>query len=202
MTILNFCFNDDRATFVSDELVTRDPPRPEDLLLSTSKVIALPHLRSLVALTGETLLSCELDEHFRTRCEPNADLGELAQELTAVLQLACQRRGFRNSTARAIVVGFGRSDRIQGFALWGGNDFRVERLTPGAYCQPPVLDNGPCEAATDWCAIEERIITACVAQRTQRSVASGGRFHHTRLSRDGISISWTASLPNVEAFPA
>lgn len=195
MTIINFAFNAERALVVSDEAATSEDGRTP---LRTSKVIVLPHLRCIGALTGELLLSVDMDAELRNRTPHGAKLAEQMQELAVTLRLARDHYKFTKSTARAIVIGFGAEDHLSAFALDARDDFEPSRLAPGAYCQPPVLGLATRTAGT-WESVEDCIIGACLAQRAQRETPSGGRFHHTRLSRDGITVTWTDALPDVEA---
>ncbi len=215
MTALNFAIREERAFVACDTSVATDA----GLVGTTTKVHALPHLRMLVAATGQHALLAKWVEYvlgeFRLRGIEEIDA--LAPEFLAHLaeNLDPKRAGLTDVALPGSSIyhlGARADDAIIAYRYSSAAGFASERLAPGVYLHPGglpagaeiqpgavVADSAPTWAAPPVAPLSWRLQTqACVsAMRLQyeaQRVPIGGRIQCCEITPDSIHQYWLGEL--------
>ncbi len=210
MTILNFAFDGQRALFVTDELGAEEHPACikagrhvvscQCVVGRRSKVLVLPHLRSMAGFFGESLFMDALYTQLATRTPENWTIDDMLVELSVSLRHWQER--YRSPTDNVAVVCHCHADgRVAAWAI-AGPKFSVAPLEPGLYLLPAVeIDSVPTTIA--WPQLEAAIVGAVSRQSVLSDILSGGHLNFTHLNSSGFTVRWSdETLPrNLGGIP-
>ena len=210
MTILNFANDGQQALFVTDEFGVEEHPvciaagrHVADcrcVVGRRSKVLVLPHLRSMAGFFGESLLMDEVYVQLATRTPEHWTIADMLAELS--VSLRHWQEHYPSPTDNVAVVCHCRSDgRVEAWAL-AGPKFNVAPLEPGLYLLPAVeIDSVPTTIA--WPHLEAAIVAAVARQSVLSDILSGGHLNFYRLDSSGFAVRWSdETLPrNLGGIP-
>jgi len=192
MSSLLFYTDANEAIVATDTLLHYPTGSPPGF---TSKAVALPHLRMIIAATGSAALfnrwiSLVNEQGFALDVDAvNAHTPEELQALWR--EMNAQLPALRDQTAT--IYHFGVSDDagvIHGFAYRSGSDFASEKLDYGLGIKPELLDiTGINFGSFPDCAPE--IMRRQILQedmKTKDRVYIGGTVQINHLTRKGLSI--------------
>lgn len=217
MTALNCVIGTERIFVVADTSVATTADR---IIGATTKVHALPHLRLVVAATGQLELLSRwiaflLTEH---RLRNVTDLNALAPGLLARLfaNLNPNQHGLTDEAQpRSSVYHFGAlaDNTIVAFRYSSGAGFASERLAPGVYLHPGGLPAGaevqpgvvvadelaptgpaPPVAPLSWRLQTQACVSAMRLQHEAQRVPIGGRIQCCEITPDSIHQYWLGEL--------
>ncbi|MFJ2456640.1 hypothetical protein ACIOWK_33905 [Pseudomonas protegens] len=160
----------------------------------TSKAIAIPHLRMIIAATGSAVLFSRwvgLVNYQGTSLNVDAVDAHATKALQSLWgELNAQFPALHQQTAT--VYHFGVSDNtgaVHGFAYRSVSDFKSERLDYGLGVKPELMD----KSGIDWNSFPLSAPAIMQAQALQEScktsnrVYIGGSVQVTHLTKDGFS---------------
>lgn len=216
MTALNFAIHSERAFIAADTAVATSAA---GVIGSTSKVHALPHLRMLVAATGQHALLVKWIEFLITepRLRDIENLDEFAPEFLAHLaeNLDPKRAGLTDEAPPSSTVyhfGACANDSIIACRYSSATGFASERLAPsvylhpgglpaGAEIQPGVLVADPAlprpaapPAPMPWRLQVQSCVFAMRMQFAQQRVPIAGRVQCAEIGPYGIHQYWLDEL--------
>lgn len=214
MTAINIAVHPERIFVAADGSVAT---RADGIVGATSKVLALPHLRMLVAATGqhELLLTWTVYLLREARVHGIEDLDALAPEFLAHLaeNLDPKRAGLTDEAPPSSTVyhfGACADDSIIACRYSSGTGFASERLAPGVYLHPGDLPAGaeiqpgivvadPAPAAAPAPAMPWRLqVQSCVSamrmQFAQQRVPIAGRIQCAEIGPFSIQQYWLDEL--------
>lgn len=216
MTALNFAVREERA-FVACDTSVATPAG--GIVGTTTKVHALPHLRMLVAATGQHALLAKWIEYvlgeFRLRGIEEIDA--LAPEFLAQLfaNMESKLRGLADVAppgSSIYHVGVRADDAITAYRYTSAAGFASERLAPGVYLHPGGLPTGaelqPGVAVADpttatptappppmsWRLQTQACVSAMRLQYAQQRVPIGGVIQCAEIGPYGIHQYWLDEL--------
>ena len=131
MTAVNFVYTPDQACIVTDSLISG--PRPQH----ASKVLALPHIRSVIAFTGAFLVFADLAAVLLAADVRDAD--GLIERLPEMLRALRDRWGGAQLPPTSVYAfGIDAGDRVRVAAFPSETDFgpRTDWRPWVAYCTP------------------------------------------------------------------
>lgn len=216
MTALNFAIYRERA-FVACDTSIATPAN--NVIGMTTKVHALPHLRMLVAATGQHALLAKWVEYLITepRLRDIEDLDALAPEFLTRLaaNLDPKRAGLTDEAQPSSTIyhfGACADDSIIAYRYSSWTGFASERLAPGVYLHPGGLPTGaeiqpgivvadPAPAAPaapaltmPWRLQVQSCVSAMRMQHAQQRVPIAGRIQCAELGPFAIQQYWLGEL--------
>ena len=198
MTAVNFVYTPDQACIVTDSLISG--PRPQ----YASKVLALPHIRSVIAFTGAFLVFADLAAVLLAADVRDAD--GLIERLPEMLRALRDRWGGAQLPPTSVYAfGIDAGDRVRVAAFPSETDFgpRTDWRPWVAYCTPlpaaltlapargtPAASH-PADAPAprsrpSWRDCVRTLTDAVEIQRRAHPASIGGRLIVTFLTADAI----------------
>lgn len=215
MTALNFAVREERAFVACDTSVAT----PADGITGiTSKTLALPHLRMLVAATGQHALLAKWIEYLvgESRLRDIEELDALAPEFLARIakNLDPKLRGLADAaqpSSSIYHVGARADDVIVAHRYTSAAGFASERLAPGVYLHPGGLPAGaeiqpgvvvaparPVQTSApppmSWRLQVQGCVSAMRLQYAQQRVPIGGVIQCAEIGPYGIHQYWLDDL--------
>ncbi len=216
MTALNFAVREERAFIAADTSVATDAG---GIVGTTTKVHALPHLRMLVAATGQHALLAEWVEYLvgESRLRGIEEIDALAPEFLAQLfaNMESKLRGLADVAppgSSIYHVGVRADDAITAYRYTSAAGFASERLAPGVYLhpgglpagvelQPGVVVGDPVTATPtapsppiSWRLQTQACVSAMRLQYAQQRVPIGGVIQCAEIGPYGIHQYWLGEL--------
>lgn len=196
MSSLNWMLLEDIVIVVSDTVAASAETRAP--IYFATKVVPLPHTRSLIAGTGDasTMMNATFQIMAHSVCR---NLGDVASGLPPILRRAAEGANDRSSTI--YLFGWdGGLGRMRGFTFRTSKNFSPEEMPYGLGCRPAFAAAPPNVEgfkADDLAATDKFFIDLATRQRQVEDVKSatdperaviGGELIETRAYADGIMI--------------
>lgn len=216
MTALNFAVREERAFVACDTSVAT--PAGGGVGTTTTKVHALPHLRMLVAATGQHALLAKWIEYLvgESRLRGIEEIDALAPEFLAQLaaNMESKLRGLADVAppgSSIYHVGVRADDAIIAHRYTSAAGFASERLAPGVYLHPGGLPAGaeiqpgvvvapaqPVQTSApppmSWRLQVQGCVSAMRLQYAQQHVPIGGVIQCAEIGPYGIHQYWLGEL--------
>jgi hypothetical protein len=214
MTAINLAVADDRVLIVCDEAVSVGAADSGEV---TSKALALPALRCVIAVAGHIDALAEVAAELLRGLPAGTDVGDLAAELPALLRRMRDGRGWTAPTS--VFLAGVSGDGVEVYELEWPTFEPLRMPAGGVYMKPPlradtaaadcpgeVRQRGePFEASAaklppvPWHARASWATAIMLDQHREQVAVIGGRRQLTLLTADTVTQTWLDPLPAIEA---